>query len=466
MSGYIYSERLHPLSGLARGWLLLLFLGWRAVRRIDFDAETWSFTFPDRGELIFLSIIAGVSLLVTVLGGISAVRNTRFRLAEDRLEFEAGWFSRTSRRIPYGSVHSVSITRPLSARILGLARVRIQAGEGQSVVLEYLTRRRAEDLRDELLDLRDEKLAEDAPSSGETDGPPPLIVDEGTDAAGEESPVGADDDPSADRDGAVLVAVPPTRVARARLRSFLPLNVLVVAALVTVGLLAIGRPSWMFGVGVATISVIGGWVWGIVKAGTAELRLRGSTLTLREGRFNETAHTVALHRVLAVEVTRPFLWRKLDMYIVRISTLGRSNDDESQGPWMELRAVTWGDVKLMIETIWPGEDLEGLLTRGLPARARALHPFAVRSLRWGYNRTSFAVRHGRLSPTWTLYSLGRLQAVSLDAGPWARRHDLTSIALWVPKTAELVHLPALDRAEAVAAWEDLTSIAAKRPPRS
>lgn len=397
MNGRPDGERLHPLTGLARAWLLLVFLVWRAVRRIEFDAETLSFTLPETAELIFLAVIAGVFLLITVLGGISAVRNTRFRLAEERLEVDTAWISRSSRSIPYRSIDSVNISRPLSARLLGLAKVRVEAGENETVLLEYLSLRRAEELRDELLELGDRQRGDGVrdgtdPSSGNAAEAPP---------EGEAADVGeATDEARKARDGDLIVAIASTRVAQARLRSFLPLVIVVTAAIAVWILLVLDRPSWLFGVGIAVVGAVGNWVWGIVKAGTAELRLRGTTLTLREGRFDDIAQTVGISRVLSVEVDRPLPWRRLGLYTVTLHTLGKGGGDEDSGNplGLSLRAATWEEVRLVIAAVMPGQDVEALLTRRLPARARDLHPFAVRSLRWGYNDDALAIREGRLFP--------------------------------------------------------------------
>ena len=438
-------ERLHPRTAMARGWVLLLILLWQAVRQIDFDAETLSLTFPEGWEAILLGALAVLYLLVAVVGGLGAARHTRFRLAERRLEVETGWLSHTSQTIPYGAIHAVNVSRPFSARMLRLARLRVEAGQDETVTFEYLGWRRAEELRDELLELSRRAHVERSFSVDD-------LSDDGAPAVPSDREI-----PGAD-EGDVLVTVPPERVARARLRSFVPLFIVCVLAIAIPVTIARELPGVLIGIGLAAVAGLARWVWTIVSPGTVVLRRRGDSLTVTEGRFDTNVTTAAVRRVYSIEVTQPVLWRKPGLYTLTLNVMG---DVDTDGEGFSLRAVTHDEVQAVIGAVRPGANLDALLTRRLSPRARGRYPFAARNMLWGHDRELLAIRRGAFRRSWSLVPLARLQAVTVDAGPLVRRRDLASLNLWMPEFLGLEIIPGLDRAEALDALEDLTRIAAK-----
>lgn len=430
---------------MARGWVLLAILLWQGIRQIDVDTETLSLTFPEGWEAVFLGALAVLYLLVAVVGGIGAARHTRFRLAEQRLEVETGWLSHTSQTIPYGAIHAVNVSRPFSARMLRLARLRVEAGQDETVTFEYLGWRRAEELRDELLELSRRANVERSFSVDD-------LSDDGAPAVPSDREI-----PGAD-EGDVLVTVPPSRVARARLRSFVPLFIVCALAIAIPVTIARELPGVLIGIGLAAVAGLARWVWTIVSPGTVVLRRRGDSLTVSEGRFDTNVTAAAVRRVHSIEVTQPVLWRKPGLYTLTLSVMG---DVETDGEGFSLRAVTHDEVQAVIGAVRPGANLDALLTRRLSPRARRRYPFASRNMLWGHDRELLVIRRGLFGRSWNLISLARLQAVTVDAGPIARRLDLASLNLWMPEPGGLEIIPGLDRAEALAALEDLTRIAAK-----
>ncbi len=80
-------------------------------------------------------------------------RTTRYRLADGELQVDSGVLVQRARRVPLARVQSVDVVRPLVARLLGLAELRLEVvgGSGTEAPLSYLTEPDAQLLRAALL---------------------------------------------------------------------------------------------------------------------------------------------------------------------------------------------------------------------------------------------------------------------------------------------------------------------------
>lgn len=82
-----------------------------------------------------------------------------FQIADDEIRIDSGVLSRTHRAIPFDRIQDVAIERSPLARVLGMARVKIEtgaagAGDGEEGVLDALTLADAEALRDRVRQYR------------------------------------------------------------------------------------------------------------------------------------------------------------------------------------------------------------------------------------------------------------------------------------------------------------------------
>lgn len=432
-------ERLHPLTAAARGGVLLLLLLWRAFRSIEVT-EDGALEIPERGELIFMVVLAVLYLVVTVVGGILVVRNTRFWLTEDAFHLEHGWVTREAQVIPFRRVDGVQVTRPFFARLLGLAKVRIDAGEDASIELAYLSHSRAVDLQRRLTALQQADAVSAAPLDGSAD-------QLATEHTGDAQP---------------LVAIDSKRLGRSNLRSFTPAVGLVAVGIALIVISALDRPTLFLVLALVVVGAVGGWGWNIVQAGRAEVWVEDDRLIVKKGRFDLSSQSVPLRRIEQAAISQPRLWRKPGWYSLSVTAVGAG--EESGDTTEVLPVASEAELRLVLEAIWPGLRVEGLLTRRLPERAKRRYPFDGRRLRWGYNDQFAALRRGWFSYNWEIVSLARLQSVDLDAGPIVRRLGLTSLNLRVPAGIGFAYVPGLDRAEALAAFEDLARVAAKVRP--
>jgi putative membrane protein len=135
-------RHLHPLTPFLRGWAALL-----ALVAI-FGRDTLR-------ELDLRQLAIGAAVLVPgVLGyGWLAWRSTRYGIVDGDLRHEQGILFRRSRRIRLDRLQSVDVVRPLVARALGLAELRLEVAGGSSpeAPLAYLSDGEARRLRAELL---------------------------------------------------------------------------------------------------------------------------------------------------------------------------------------------------------------------------------------------------------------------------------------------------------------------------
>ncbi|WP_141748026.1 PH domain-containing protein, partial [Brachybacterium sp. HMSC06H03] len=138
-------HRTHPITPLVTGWKVVV--GVIAVLTAQNIAQLAN-EFTVRRALIGLGILLVVVLVAIVLSALSWWFTT-YAVDEDGVSVHSGMISRSREYAPRARIESVSIERPLLARLLGLAKVRVEvAGGGESYLdIEYVSSARAEELR-------------------------------------------------------------------------------------------------------------------------------------------------------------------------------------------------------------------------------------------------------------------------------------------------------------------------------
>lgn len=98
-------------------------------------------------NLIVVAILAVLAVLIIVLAWAYVSRRFHtFRITGDDVEVRSGILFRTHRRAPLDRVQGVNLTRPMVARLLGMAKLEVVgAGTDGNVKLEYLSTTNAED---------------------------------------------------------------------------------------------------------------------------------------------------------------------------------------------------------------------------------------------------------------------------------------------------------------------------------
>lgn len=162
-------RRLHPLSPLLRGGLVLIVVAGILIANLRdqllelvFAKDVVDAMGPNEGDLI--DYLAGQRLLIWALVAVVAVvlvivgvswlswRFSTFRITADAVESQRGVLFRQHRRAPLERIQSVNLQRSLLARLLGLTQVDVQtAGQGGKVELQYLGHRDAKEVREQIL---------------------------------------------------------------------------------------------------------------------------------------------------------------------------------------------------------------------------------------------------------------------------------------------------------------------------
>lgn len=412
-------RRLHPLSPLLRGGLVLIVVVGIVIANLRdrvlelfLAKEVVDVMGPNEGDLI--DYLAGQSLLiwalVVVVVAILAIigiawlswRFSTFRITADAVESRRGVLFRQHRRAPLERIQSVNLQRSLLARLLGLTQVDVQtAGQGGKVALQYLGHREAKEVREQILlaarvsraggDVRTPAHAgpadPTAPAAGIVADPAverravpdmPLAVD----FSGQAYTVapGAldgrlrdladfDIDPSA-RESGMLLKVPVSRlVASILLGSEMFVVVVIIAAIAIASIWA--TPLALTGllpVGLVMISVL---ISQFNKGFNFVLSRAEDGVRIGAGLTATTTETIPFGRVHAVEALQPLGWRPLGWWKVRITTAGHSAAQAGQNKMQNivLPVGQLDDVVQVFETLLHAEGGEDASERRASLRA-------------------------------------------------------------------------------------------------
>jgi putative membrane protein len=393
-------QRLHPLSPLLSGAKSIV---------VIVAALSWQ-TFSQLGAAHFAMVVAALAVGVVIFSVVGWY-NTGYQVVGRELRIAEGLIWRRNRAIPLDRLQAVELRRPLLAQLTGLAELRLEVvGGGKTEApLAYLTVREASLLRERLLAL-----------SGRT----PAVLPESTDPA------------------AGVAAAPPAEAPLYRVRNrdllvsqlltpqafFLPVGVAwVITQFVMEG-------SWTF-VGIAsTVTAMAGVLLQPIRRvlGDWDFRLgrdRDRRLVLSYGLTETRNQVVPPFRVQTVRVIWPFLWRKARWLNLRLDIAGyggpEPGDDKSSD-----RLMPVGDIataRALVAAVLPGVDLATLATSPPPARARWLHPLALRFYGAGLTPDVFVTRQGRVTREMSLVPYARMQSVRVVQGPLQRRLGLATV---------------------------------------
>jgi putative membrane protein len=358
--------RLHPLSPLVRAGRGLV--GVAAIVGIN-SANRNEPPWVDLGIVVAVALVGLVSWLVT-----------RWRIQGGELQIDTGLLRRQSVRVPLTRLQGVDVVRPLLARMVGVAEVRlVLAGHDTGRArLAYLGEERAVKVRAQLLALA-HGLADDTPEPAER---PVLSVD-----------------------GARIVAA-----NLLRLRFVIGIGL--VAAIVV---LTIVRPdqaratiSSMLPILAATLLVTGRQIsteWGFTIAEAPDgLRIRGGLLQTR-------VETIPYGRVQAVRWVEPLWWRPFGWVRLEVDVARRRNRDSAEHE--------------------SGSASRALLPVGsrdeAPGHARWRAPLSRQFLRVRGDSAYLVCTTGRVRPSTVVVPLEKIQSVRWSQGPVSRRLKLASV---------------------------------------
>ncbi|MCW3492748.1 PH domain-containing protein [Microbacterium sp. SSM24] len=500
-------HRLHPLTPLLRGGLflivivgivvanlrdrlLVIFLPWLAPDLggdLDEDLSEWEGSGGDpidfiiANNLYLVAVLAVLGVLIVLIAVFyMSWRFHTFRITDDDVEVRSGILFRTQRRAPLDRVQGVNLTRPMIARLLGMAKLEVVgAGADANVKLEYLSTSNAEAVRADILRLASGRRLADAAAKAPQSSDPSLRPDGRLAALGHtvgreitgliEGPEAPVDVPES------VVNIPVGRLVASHVVSLS--TIALIAAAVAVGIGVSMGVTWLLFAMVPTLIGFGAyWVRSIVRSLRYSIAPTPDGVRITFGLLTTVTEIVPPGRVHAVEVTQPILWRPAGWWMIRINRLtGRSAGDTTTDQFTTVLPVgTAADVERVLrllqphvpESEWPLILREGVLGPGeadtftnTPRRAWWIRPLSYRRNGFRLTPDLLLLRRGLIWRKLALLPLARLQSLGLHQGPLDRMSRVATLRAHVVTGPVYANLSAIDRDSALALFADASAAA-------
>lgn len=478
-------HRMHPLTPVLRGGLFVVVVAGIVIANLRERLAEWILpwatpTLPDgeplpgdpvdylvaRGLVPIAGLVVLAVVILLVVAFTVAWRFHTFRITADDVEVRSGVLFRRHRRAPLDRVQGVNLTRPLVARILGLAKLEvIGAGTDGNVRLEYLSTGHAEAVRADILRLAaGHALADGAPVAGSS------RIGAAT-AAMSAGITGLIEGPEAPVEPESLVSLPTGRVVASHLLSTSSVwLVLLIAGIVVAS--SIGTPWLLFTLVPSVLGFVAYWVRSITHSLRYSIAATPDGVRITFGLLTTVTEILPPGRVHAIEVRQPLLWRSAGWWRItvnRLSGRGVEGGRDELGSVLPVGRVE--DAARVIALLTPGiPDAAGLVfARGVfadrdgdafattPRRARILHPLSWRRNGAFVGPGALVLRRGFLWRTIVLVPLARMQSVAIEQDPVDRALRVAALRAHTIAGPVSARVSALDRDDALALFARVES---------
>lgn len=471
-------HRLHPLTPLMKGGLFLVVVIGIVVANLrdrviaffvpggedwgEYQGDPFDFIVANNLILVAALVVLGVLLILLGLFWVSW-RFHQFRITDDDVEVRNGVLFRTHRRAPLDRVQGVNLTRPMVARLLGMAKLEVVgAGLDANVKLEYLSTSNAETIRGDILRLASGRRLADGAGTGA--GRQALGA---TVAAGVH---GLIEGAEIEEEPASVVHIPAGRLIAAQLLSLSTLWLLALIVAIVVGSI-LGTPWVLFSLVPAVIGFGVYWFKQVTQSLRYSIAPTGAGVRITYGLFSTITETLPPGRVHAFQIRQPILWRRFGWWAIRVNRLsGRAATDTSSLQFADVLPVgTAEDVHRVMRLFDPGLDdatWAELYRHGMradpvedpytttPRRARWLRPFSWRRNGFLLTPDTLLLRSGVLRRVLVLLPLARLQSIRISQGPVDRALDVAGITGNTVLGQVSGALGVLDRTATFRLWQD------------
>ncbi|WP_225824912.1 PH domain-containing protein [Streptomyces naphthomycinicus] len=382
----VTERRLHPVTPFRRAWAPLAVLAGWAVH--DPNGAQEQFT-----RLTGTMLLLGVAVLVPAAGlyGFLSWWFTHYAVTDAELRIRTGLLFRRTAHIRLERIQAVDVSRPLLARLAGVAKLRIDVvGTDDKDELAFLGERDARDLRAELL----ARAAGFAPETAREVGEAPAHT---------------------------LLRVPPRALARSLLLTGSTWGSLCAALVVPTVLWLTTHNVWTVLasalplLGAAGASSVGRFVgefdWTVSESPDG--------LRIDRGLLDRAHETVPPGRVQTVRLVEPLLWRIPGWVRVELDVAGSANS-------VLIPVAPRAVAESVVARVLPGVTVPGEPS-GVPRRARWCVPVWWRGHRLAVTDAVFAARSGLLCRRLSLVPHAKVQSVRLTQGPWRRVWGLADV---------------------------------------
>ncbi|MEV5873375.1 PH domain-containing protein [Streptomyces sp. NPDC052101] len=382
----VVERRLHPVTPFRRAWAPIAVLAGWAVHDPSGTQEQLA-------RLTTTVLLLGLAVLVPVAGlyGFLSWWFTHFAVTDSELRIRTGLLFRRTAHIRLERIQAVDVSRPLLARVAGVAKLRIDVvGADDKDELAFLGEREARALRAELL----ARAAGFAPETAREVGEAPAQE---------------------------LLRVPPRALALSLALTGATWGSLCAALVVPTVLWLATHNLWtvlatalpLFGAAGASSAgrFAGEFDWKVSESPDG--------LRIDHGLLDRTHETVPPGRVQTVRLVEPLLWRRLGWVRVELDVAGSANS-------VLVPVAPRPIAESVVARVLHGVTVPQELSRP-PRRARWCVPVWWRGHRLAVTGTVFATRHGLLRRRLSLVPHAKVQSVRLTQGPWQRLWRLAEV---------------------------------------
>ncbi|MFF9058680.1 PH domain-containing protein [Streptomyces sp. NPDC101213] len=384
----VVERRLHPVTPFRRAWApVAVVVGWAAHDPNQTQEQLTRLTTTTL--LVALAVVVPTASLY----GFLSWWFTHYSVTDSELRIRTGLLFRRTAHIRLERLQAVDVTRPLLARIAGVAKLRLDVvGADKKDELAFLGESEARALRAELL----ARAAGFAPETAHEVGEAPARE---------------------------LLRVPPRELAVALTLTGATWGALVAALVVPPVLWLTTHSVWtVLATGVPLLGAAGARSAGRF-VGEYDWTVGESPDGLRidHGLLDRAHETVPPGRVQTVRIVEPLLWRRRDWVRVELDVAGSAN---SVLVPVAPRAVA----EAVVARVLPGVRVPatGALSRP-PRRAGRCVPLWWRGYGVTVTDTVFVARHGLLRRSVALVPHAKVQSVRLSQGPWKRLWRLADV---------------------------------------
>ncbi|MFE0453005.1 PH domain-containing protein [Streptomyces sp. NPDC058914] len=384
----VTERRLHPVTPFRRAWApVAVLVGWAA--HDPNQAQEHLTRLTTTTLLIALAVIVPAAALY----GFLSWWFTHFAVTDSELRIRTGLVFRRAAHIRLERIQAIDVTRPLLARIAGVAKLRLDVvGADKKDELAFLGEAEARALRAELL----ARAAGFAPETAHEVGEAPARE---------------------------LLRVPARELAIALVLTGATWGALTAALVVPPVLWLATHSVWTVlatGVpllGAAGASSVGRFVgeydWTVGESPDG--------LRIDHGLLDRTHETVPPGRVQTVRIVEPLLWRRRGWVRIELDVAGSSNS-------VLVPVAPRAAAEAVIARVLPGVTVpaKAALSRP-PRRAGRCVPFWWRGYGIAVTDTVFVARHGLLRRSVALVPHAKVQSVRLAQGPWQRLWSVADV---------------------------------------
>ncbi|MEU0057310.1 PH domain-containing protein [Streptomyces sp. NPDC006334] len=377
----VVERRLHPVTPFRRAWApIAVVAGWAVHDPSQAQRQLTRLTTTT------LLIALAVVIPAAALYGFLSWWFTHFAVTDSELRIRTGLVFRRTAHIRLERIQAVDVTRPLLARIAGVAKLRLDVvGADKKDELAFLGEDEASALRAELL----ARAAGFAPETAHEVGEAPARE---------------------------LLRVPARELAVALALTGATWGALIAALVVLPVLWLVTESVWtVLATGVPLLGAAGARSVGrFVAEYDWSVGDSPDGLRIDHGLLDRAHETVPPGRVQTVRIVEPLLWRRRG--------------------WVRVELDVAGSTDSVLVPVAPREAAEAVIARVLPGvavpdaaalarpprRAGRCVPVWWRGYGTAVTDTVFASRHGLLRRSLALVPHAKVQSVRLTQGPWQR----------------------------------------------